>query len=266
VVLFTTRRITGRISQIDKSSHIFPASLGGLRPASSEYQPPIVGALGYPWFLDFPWPYSTYTHGVCFDHLVQDGPSTFLKNPDSISQNPTKIGMVQMIIVFDKVFHKTSSLTWFFFNLCHAYGLSTHRFRMISVSKSHDFMGLLMFIVYFRWLFPCHKTMVSFYEAKINPVTPRLRTSRQGLQAEVGTKLTILRGEWRGKVRSHESSNDCHVIYWREITNDMIIKVVYKIGYTNSIIQFNLILWTHTHIWAKIIVIFHWPEIRPFGG
>ena len=135
----------------------------------------------------------------------------------------------------------------YFLNLCHAYGLSTHRFRMISVSKSHDFMGLLMFIVYFRWLFPCHKTMVSFYEAKINPVTPRLRTSRQGLQAEVGTKLTILRGEWRGKVRSHESSNDCHVIYWREITNDMILKIVYKIGYTNSIIQFNLIWWTHTH-------------------
>ena len=193
-------------------------------------------------------------------------PALFSKILIRSARIPQKSEWFRWSLFLTRSFTKPLLSHGFFFNLCHAYGLSTHRFRMISVSKSHDFMGLLMFIVYFRWLFPCHKTMVSFYEAKINPVTPRLRTSRQGLQAEVGTKLTILRGEWRGKVRSHESSNDCHVIYWREITNDMIIKVVYKIGYTNSIIQFNLILWTHTHIWAKIIVIFHWPEIRPFGG
>ena len=54
------------------------------------------------------------------------------KDPDSISQNPTKIGMVQMIIVFDKVFHKTSSLTWFFFQ-------PLSRLRTLNPSFSDDF-------------------------------------------------------------------------------------------------------------------------------
>lgn len=148
---------------------IFPY-LPGLRPASSGYQPPMVGALGYPWFLDFPWPYSTSTHGVCFDQKPPPSPrwskhfsqKSWFDQPES---HKNRNGLDDHC--FWQGLSQTSSLTWFFFptfvTLTDSQPIVFGWFRSLNPVTSWVYWCLWMFMVYFRCLFPCHKTIWSLF-------------------------------------------------------------------------------------------------------